>query len=52
MTAPADERGISRYLGGQFIAGAVSRVEPGEWVELRNQQSGHIIDGSHGIAAP
>jgi hypothetical protein len=50
-----DKRGISLYVGGQVIAGAVTRVEPGQWVELKNQTSGKIIvriDRIDGIAAP
>ena len=53
--AQQDKRGITLYVAGQVIAGAVTRVEPGQWVELRNQQSGHItvrIDRIDGIAAP
>ena len=50
-----DKRGISLYVGGQVIAGAVTRVEPGQWVELKNQTSSRIIvriDRIDGIAAP
>lgn len=50
-----DKRGITLYVNGQTIAGAVTRIEPGQWVELRNQQYGRIIvrlDRIDGIAAP
>ncbi|RZL33029.1 MAG: hypothetical protein EOP35_18845 [Rubrivivax sp.] len=50
-----DKRGITLYVAGQAIAGAVTRIEPGRWVELRNQQYGRMIvrlDRIDGIAAP
>lgn len=50
-----DKRGITLYVSGQVVAGAVTRVEPGQWVELKNQTSGKIIvrlDRIDGIAAP
>lgn len=50
-----DKRGITLYVNGQTIAGAVTRIEPGQWVEMRNQQYGRIIvrlDRIDGIAAP
>jgi len=53
--AQQDKRGITLYVNGQAIGGAVTRVEPGQWVELRNQTSGRIvvrIDRIDGIAAP
>lgn len=53
--AMQDKRGITLYVQGQTIAGAVTRVEPGRWVEMRNQQSGRIvvrIERIDGIAAP
>ena len=53
--AQQDKRGITLYVAGQTIAGAVTRVEPGQWVEMRNQTSGKIIvriDRIDGIAAP
>jgi hypothetical protein len=37
------------------VGGAVTRIEPGQWVELRNQQYGHIIvrlDRIDGVAMP
>ena len=50
-----DKRGITLFVNGQTIAGAVTRIEPGQWVELRNQQYGRMIvrlDRIDGIAAP
>lgn len=50
-----DKRGITLYVAGQTIGGAVTRVEPGQWVELKNQTSSKIIvrlDRIDGIAAP
>lgn len=54
-TALQDKRGITLYVNGQTISGAVTRIEPGKWVELRNQQHGRILvrlDRIDGIAAP
>ena len=54
-TALQDKRGITLYVNGQAISGAVTRIEPGRWVELRNQQYGRILvrlDRIDGIAAP
>jgi hypothetical protein len=50
-----DKRGITLYVAGQTISGAVTRIEAGKWVEMRNQQYGRIIvrlDRIDGIAAP
>ena len=55
VAAQQDKRGITVYVAGQTIAGAVTRVEPGQWVEMKNQTSGKIIvriDRIDGIAAP
>lgn len=54
-TAQQDKRGITVYVAGQAIAGAVTRIEPGQWVEMRSQTAGRIIvrlDRIDGIAAP
>ena len=54
-TAQQDKRGITVYVNGQAIGGAVTRVEPGQWVELKNQTAGKIvvrIDRIDGVAAP
>lgn len=53
--AQQDKRGITLYVNGQAIGGAVTRVEPGQWVELKNQTAGRIIvrlDRIDAIAAP
>ena len=53
--AQQDKRGITVYVNGQTIGGAVTRVEPGQWVEMRNQTSGRIIvrlDRIDAVAAP
>jgi hypothetical protein len=53
--AQQDKRGITVYVSGQTIGGAVTRVEPGQWVEMKNQTSGKIIvrlDRIDAIAAP
>lgn len=42
-TAQQDKKGVTLYVAGQSVGGAVTRVEPGQWVELRNQQSGRIV---------
>ena len=54
-SAQQDKRGITLYMGGQTVGGAVTRVEPGQWVELRNQQWGRIVirlDRIDGVATP
>ena len=54
--AQQDKRGITLYVNGQAIGGAVTRVEPGRrWVELKNRTYGKIIvriDRIDAIAAP
>lgn len=53
--AQQDKRGITIYVAGQTIGGAVTRVEPGQWVELKNQTAGKVIvrlDRIDAIAAP
>jgi hypothetical protein len=41
--AQQDKKGVTLYVHGQTIGGGVVRIEPGQWVELRNQQFGRII---------
>ena len=41
--AQQDKRGVTLHMSGQVVAGAVVRIEPGQWVELRNQQYGRIV---------
>ena len=38
-----DKRGIMVYVNGQAIGGAMTRLEKGQWVELRNREYGKII---------
>jgi hypothetical protein len=50
-----DKRGITLYVNGQTVSGAVTRIEPGLWVEMKSQQFGKMIvriDRIDGIAAP
>lgn len=54
-SAQQDKRGLVLYVAGQVIAGAVVRIEPGQWVELRNQQHSRILvrlDRIDAVAAP
>jgi hypothetical protein len=42
-------------VNGQAIGGAITRVEPGKYVELRNQEFSRIVvrwDSIDGIAMP
>jgi hypothetical protein len=41
--AQQEKRGVALHVAGQVIAGVVVRIEPGQWVELRNQQFGRIV---------
>ena len=41
--AQQEKRGVTLYVSGQVIGGAVVHIEPGQWVELRNQQFGRIV---------
>ena len=55
VAAQQDKRGITVYVNGQAIGGAVTKIEPGQTVELRNQQFSRItirIDRIDGIAQP
>lgn len=55
IAAQQDKRGITLYVAGQTIGGAVVRVETGQWVELKSQTSGKIIvrlDRIDALAAP
>lgn len=54
-TAQQDKRGVTVYVSGQAIGGAVTRIEPGLWVELRSQSAGKIVvrlDRIDAIATP
>lgn len=53
--AQADKRGITLHVSGQAIGGAVTRIEPGQVVELRGPAGSRIvvrIDRIDGITAP
>jgi hypothetical protein len=53
--AMASKRGITLYVNGQTIGGAITKVEPGQYVELRNQEFGKIVvrwERIDGIALP
>lgn len=55
QAAMASKRGIQVYVNGQAIGGAVTRVEPGAFIELRNQEFGRIVvrwDRIDGVALP
>ena len=55
VAAQQDKRGITLYVAGQTIGGAVTKVEPGQWVELKNQTMSRIVvrlDRIDAIAAP
>ena len=41
--AQQEKRGVTLHVSGQIVAGGVVRIEPGQWVELRNQQFGRIV---------
>jgi hypothetical protein len=54
-TAQQEKKGVTLYVGGQVIGGGVLRIEPGQWVELKNQQFGRIVvrlDRIDGLAMP
>lgn len=53
--AQESKKGIMVYVGGQAIGGGVTKIEAGQWVELRSQQYGRIVirmDRIDGIAMP
>ena len=53
--AQQENKGVTLYVQGQTVGGGVVRIEPGQWVELRSQQSGRIIvrlDRIDGLAHP
>ena len=53
--AMQSKRGITMYVNGQTIGGAVTRFETGAYVELRNQEFGRIVvrwERIDGIAMP
>ena len=53
--AMASKRGVTLYVSGQTIGGAITRIEPGQYVELRSQEFSKIVvrwDRIDGIAMP
>ena len=53
--ALASKRGVTLYVNGQTIGGAITKVEPGQYVELRSQEFGRIVvrwERIDGIALP
>jgi hypothetical protein len=53
--AMASKRGVTLYVNGQTIAGAVTKIEPGRSVELRSQEFSRIVvrwESIDGIAMP
>jgi hypothetical protein len=51
--ALASKRGVTLYVNGEKIDGAVTKIEPGQYVELRNQEFSKIVvrwDRIDGIA--
>ena len=53
--ALASKRGVTLYVNGQTIGGAITKIEPGQYVELRNQEFSKIVvrwDRIDGIAMP
>ena len=53
--AMESKRGIRVFVNGQTIGGAVTRLEPGSYIELRNQEFGRIVvrwDRIDGVALP
>lgn len=41
--AQQSKRGVTLHVQGQAVSGAVTHVEPGQWVELRSPQFGRIV---------
>ena len=53
--ALASKRGVTLYVNGQTVGGAITKVEPGKFVELRSQEFSKIVirwDSIDGIAMP
>ena len=43
QAALQSKRGVTVYVNGQSLGGAVTRVEAGKWIELRNQEFSRIV---------
>jgi hypothetical protein len=53
--ALASKKGVTLYVNGAEIGGAITKLEAGQYVELRSQQYGRIVvrwDRIDGIAMP
>ena len=53
--ALASKKGVTLYVNGEDIGGAITKIEPGQYVELRSQQYSRIVvrwDRIDGIAMP
>jgi hypothetical protein len=53
--ALASKRGVTLYVNGQTIGGAITKIEPGKYLELRSQEFSKIVvrwDSIDGIAMP
>ena len=53
--AMQSKRGIRVFVNGQALGGAVTRIEAGSYIELRNQEFGRIVvrwDRIDGVALP
>ena len=53
--ALASKRGVTLYVNGQTIGGAITKVEPGKFIELRSQEFSKIVvrwESIDGIALP
>jgi hypothetical protein len=53
--ALASKRGVTLYVNGQTIGGAITKIEPGQYVELKNQEFSKIVvrwERIDGIALP
>ncbi|MET0292095.1 MAG: hypothetical protein ABW136_06980 [Steroidobacteraceae bacterium] len=53
--ALVSKRGVTLHVNGQTIGGAITKVVPGQFVELRNQEFSKIVvrwDSIDGIAIP
>ena len=53
--AMASKRGVTLYVNGQTVGGAITKIEPGKFIELRNQEFGRIVirwESIDGIALP
>jgi hypothetical protein len=55
QAALESKRGVRVYVNGEEIGGAITRIEPGQYIEMRNQEFGRIVvrwDRIDGVAMP